>query len=141
MPTTEPRLRKLQTPNSISRQLDAKPSVYCSAPHLPQVYRCTFKNKSSVYLSWTQTGLNDERADPSALESPPSPECDSKQSSCQLSSVHGAGASGMRNSSSAFKYIWCEPTWSLWHHISPWGKVLLAPESHIPRVCPSLGGR
>lgn len=70
------------------------------------------------------------------------PSVGSKQSSYQLRiSVHRAGASCMRNSSSAFKYIWYEPTWSLWHHTSPQGKDLLALESNIPWVHPSLGGR
>lgn len=46
----------------------------------------------------------------------------------------------MRNSSSAFKYIWREPTWSLQHHtFHEGGKTGCHLESHVPWVHPSRG--
>jgi len=48
----------------------------------------------------------------------------------------------MRDSISAFKYIWREPTQSLRYRTSHRGGETRWPlESHIPRVRPSLGGR
>lgn len=96
------------------------PSVYCSAPHPPQLYGCAFKTKSSVHLGWPQKGLDGDGADPLGNgKPPPGPELgSSEQSSFLLGiSVHPVGASGMRNPSPAFKCIWCEWMWSLQHHI------------------------
>lgn len=145
MQRAEPRVGncKTQTP-FLQSWMPIKPSVYCSAPHWPQFYRCAFKNKSSVHLSWPQTGLNVEKVDPSGDgEPPPGPELGkSKQDSDLLGiSVRRVGASCMRNSSSAFKYIWREPTWSLPYHTShQGGKTRWPPKSHIPWVRPNLAG-
>lgn len=135
---------KTQTP-FLGSWMPIKPSVYCSAPHRPRLYRCAFKNKSFVRLSWPQKGSNIERVNLSGDgEPPPSPELGGcKQVSYLLGvSVRQVGASCVRNSGSPFKYIWREATRSLRYHIShQGGKTHWSPETHVPQVYPSLGGR
>lgn len=120
------------------------PSVYCSAPHPPQLYGCAFKTKSPVHLGWPQKGLDGERTDPLGNgKPPPCPELgSSEQTSFLLGiSVHSLRASWMRNPSSAFKYIWCERVWSLQHHMCHQGEDTAGPGDPHPLCLPQPWGK